>query len=444
MRRFFIVLALILAPPFAAASGRKSPPTLVFEIKGSDLPGPFSSTSPQAFDLSPDGTHIAAAFETFVRRGEHTVWVAVWDVLTKKLLCKSQVEEPIATDELSVALSARDARYTPDGTKLIIQTGQHLLLLRSQDLSKVTSLGPMEIPNNSRHSPFIRRFDISRDGRWIAALTGVARDSRPITGVQLVDVSDGKIAAEWTMRDAFSTIALSEDGSKVLLSGFDEIGYNSGDVLLAEATTGKLLRSFRSSCTHLGACIASDARFWGSDRVVIVPKPATASHFVPIATALWVLDIHSGKLLQQLNPSEFLSTGSITIASNAPILMTVNAWPKFGFEHHKPELVAFNLINASSKTVVRPIGHGQWSNTVEQYSLRISSDGLLVAFFSGLKDNVVPLVAVRLAHLKSGKLGEPLHGNEGSLPPRPSGVVDRTEVLRCQKWRVAHSSPVLA
>jgi hypothetical protein len=49
--------------------------------------------------------------------------------------------------------------------------------------------------------------------------------------------------------------------------------------------------------------------------------------------------------------------------------------------HSKPELVAFDLDNGTSAIVLRPVSRGQPSDTVDQYSLRLSNDGSLVAFF---------------------------------------------------------------
>lgn len=51
------------------------------------------------------------------------------------------------------------------------------------------------------------------------------------------------------------------------------------------------------------------------------------------------------------------------------------------FRHSRPELVAFNLDDGTSRTIVSPVTRGQGGHTVDQYSLRISHDGSLVAFF---------------------------------------------------------------
>jgi hypothetical protein len=415
MLRFFLIPALVLGlGAYEGLVAHKPASQLVLEIRPSDLPGVFSDILPEGFDLSPDGSQIAVAFETAVGHEQNSIWIAVWNISTKNLLSKVEVDGPMATAELSMPPNVREVRYMPTGDKLIVQTGPHLHLLQASDLTEILSLRPMQLPDTSRYGPSIRSFDISRDGRWLAVLTRAGRSSRTIAGVQLVEIADGKVKGEWTTRDAPAAIALSEDGSTMLLSGFDDLGNKYGDVLLVDASTGKLMKSFQSGCSRTAACGASDARFWGNDRIVTVPKPATDSHGRTLARALRIFDIDSGKLLRQLDRPEFLSIGSFTIASNAAVLMTVNAWATPGemandlaFHRSKPELVAFNLDNGVSKTVLHPISRGQPSNTVDQYSLRVSTNGSLVAFF---QDRNVKVLRILLSFWHQGFEKDPNSG----------------------------------
>lgn len=270
----------------------------------------------------------------------------------------------------------------------MVQSGLRIVVVRAADLAKVQSINPMSLPTTSRNGTFIRGFDVSGDGRWLGVLTGTGLDSRPIAGIQLIDLSDGKVAGQWVTSDPPSSIALSQDGSKILLSGLGAAGERLGDARLVDASTGKIVRGFQSGCEYLAACGASDARFWGDRRMVMVPKAATDAHGRSLASDMRIFDLESGQLIRTLKRRRFQSMGKLTMADNAPIVLTVSAWETPGeiiserwFRHSRPELVAFNLDDGTSRTIIRPVTRGQGGHTVDQYSLRISHDGSLVAFF---------------------------------------------------------------
>lgn len=382
-----VIMGFALETSFAAP---KAKPQLVFEIKGTDLPGNFAEALPEGFDISPDGSQVAAVFETADKVVPKTfgIWIAIWDLSTKRLLNKLEIEGPLNLERLAIPGAARDLRYTPNGDALVVQTGLSLFIVRIGDFTKILSINPMSLPTNSRSGTFIERFDVSSDGRWLAALTGTGLDARPIVGIQLIDLNDGKVAAEWTTRDSPSSIALSPDGSQILLSGLGDGGAELGEVRLVNSRTGKIVRSFKSGCVYLAACGASDARFWGEGRIVVVPKAATDAYGNSLATDIKIFDANSGELIRELKRQKFQSMGKLTIAAHAPIVLTVSASETSGeiigeqwFHRSRPELVAFNLNDGDSKTVIRPVARGQAGNTVDQYSIRISRDGSLVALF---------------------------------------------------------------
>src|SRR5574341_1914775 len=177
----FMIPALIMALGVCDVPAVAQPrPQQVLVITKADLPGSFIGASPEGFDLSPDGSQIAVAFHTAANHGQNTVWVAVWDISTKRLLSKREVEAPMAALELSPPGSEFDLRDTPAGDTLVVQTAPHLLLLHSGDLSQVLSVSCMQLPTVSKYGSFIRHFDISGDGRWLAVLTGVGLDARPM------------------------------------------------------------------------------------------------------------------------------------------------------------------------------------------------------------------------------------------------------------------------
>jgi hypothetical protein len=397
-----VIMCFALEVSFAAP---KPKPQLVAELKGTDLPGDFVQASPEGFDISPDGSQVAVVFETADKVVPKTfgIWVAVWDLSTKKLLSKLEIEGPLTLEQLVKPGAARDLRYTPSGDALVVQTGLSLFVVRANGFTKTLSIKPMPLPTTSRHGTSIERFDISNDGRWLAALTGVVPGSRPVAGVQLIDLNDGKVATDWTIPYSPNSLALSPDGSQILLSRLGDDGAKLGEVRLVTARTGKFLRSFKSGCIYLAACGASDARFWGAGRIVVVPKPATDEHGDSLASDMKTFEADSGELIRQLKRQKFLSMGTLTIAAHAPIVLTVSASETSGeiigekwFHRSKPELVAFNLDNGNSKTVIRLVGHGQAGHTVDQYSLRISRDGSLIAFF---QDQVVQIYRLSTSDL---------------------------------------------
>lgn len=385
-----IISVIMFSTLGAGLAAQKSKTELVYELKGSDLPGNLVEALPEGFDISPDRSQIAAVFETADTVAPKTfgIWIAAWDLSTRKLLNKVEIEGPISLEQLAIPGAARDLRYTPAGDALVVQTGLALFVVRADNFAKILTVHPMYLPTNSSKGTLIEGFDISGDGSRLAVLTRTGYDSRPIAGIQLIDLSNGRVDGQWTTPDSPSSIALSPNGSQILLSGLGDAGTELGEVRLVNARTGNIRRSFKSGCVYLAACGASDARFWGEGRIVVVPKLATDARGNSMASDMRIFDVESGQLIRTLKRQRFQSMGKLTMADNVPIVLTVSAWETSGevigeqwFHHSKPELVAFNLDDGTSRTVIRPVSRGQGGNTVDQYSLRISHDGSLVALF---------------------------------------------------------------
>jgi hypothetical protein len=196
----FSVVLITIGTSLAAQAPKSS---LVAEITGADLGGDFLGVSPEGFDISPNGSQIAVVFETAQTEGEVKaagIWVATWDLSTRKLLNKVEIEGPLTAEQLAIAGMDPDLRYTPGGNTLVVQSGLRIVVVRAADLAKVQSINPKSLPTTSRNGTFIWGFDVSGDGRWLAVLTGTGLDSRPIAGIQLIDLSASKLNRAFTGR----------------------------------------------------------------------------------------------------------------------------------------------------------------------------------------------------------------------------------------------------
>jgi hypothetical protein len=403
-----IAMALFSASVFAFSNQL----TLELSVRDSDLPGSFDGVINQGFDISPDGKTIAVAFQVGEGDKGVGVWFALWEIANKRLLSKTRIDGGLTVDEARNPHSGREVRYSPNGEIIVVQSGPRVLMVQSKDLNRIKSIGPLPVEPSSKYGPAIWAFDISRDSHCLAVLTRSVGRTRAIAGVQVIDLTSGATTAQWSIQAAPSSIALSDDGSRVLLSDVRISDNQFADVALFEAKTGAVLRGFSSGCPNLDICGASDARFWGKDRIVTVPKAATDGRGQFIATALRIFDENTGLLIRELKPRRFSSTGAFTIANQAPLLATVNAWDtpsdvvsELNFRHARPEIWVFNLVDGTASTVRRHIPRGQQARHVDQYCLRVSGDASIVALF---EDQIIKVYKLS---------GRTISGSGNSLPP---------------------------
>jgi hypothetical protein len=369
---------------------------LLIEAKTGE-PAPGQVHAEFFHQLAFTGKEIAVAFQAGVHEKGVSVWLAIWDIGSRKILRRAAIESGLTIEQAVNPHSGRDVRYTTDGSLVVVGTGPRVLVLKADELTMLKSIDPIQIDSGPKYGPSILGFDVSDDGRWVAVLTRSVGMSRSAAGLTLVDLKGSTPSVEWVIRQDVGSISLSNDGSRVALTGYSSGSGDLYDVALLDSKTGKELRAFQSGCSNPSVCGASDARFWGNDRIVTVPRPATDAGGRFLATSLRIFDVKTGELIRELSPKGFSSIGAISIARQVPVVATINSWEtrsdirrELGFHHSKPELVFFNLDNGTSRTVLKPVPQGMRSRR-DQYSLRLSADASIVALFESATVNVFKL-----------------------------------------------------
>ena len=367
----------------------------VIAIAGSDLPGNFNGIEAEGIDISPDNTKAAVVFEA--GEGHNTsIWVGIWDLATKKLLSSARIDGPKSAADISDPQFVRIVRFASDGRTLAIQTGPRVCVVDVPSLTQRFSVEPSKIvpsPGNE----VIRSFDISQDSKRLAVLTSgiYAPDEDSLVVVRIFDVDTRHQLAEWQTAGRSRHVSLSPDGSRVVI---DETGRTRFSVL--DSMSGRILREFDSGW-QMGV---GTAIFVDSDRIATVPEIGTDGKGRFFGNSLKIFSVATGRQAQEIKCGQFGSTASLASATRQPLLVSVNAYvsPReamsdTAIRKSKPALVLFRLPDGSCQPILKAVPHGQFEKTLDQYSLRISPDGSLVALFEDTVAKVYRLPEALLA-----------------------------------------------
>lgn len=365
---------------------------LVMSIAGADLPGKFYGVIPEGVDISPDDSKVAVVFEVGESNSSIGVWVGIWDLSSKKLLKSARIQGPLSSEDATNPQHVRAVRFSPRGGVLVVQTGPRICVVDAETLAPMFSLGPTRIAPSAHYGEALRSFDISADGERLAVLTaGIynpAEDAR--VGIQIFDLKSGRRLAEWQVAGRSQHVSLSPDGSLLVLDGTGKArGFS-----LIDSLSGRILRSFDSGWPMgSGTAILVD-----SGRIATIPEIGTDDDGKSFGDSLKLFNADTGSLINEIRCPKFGSTATLAAARRQPFLATVNAYqtPKevrsdTAIRKSKPELVIFRLSDGTCHSILKPVPHGQFKSTLDQYSLRLSSDASLITLF---EDAVVKVYRV--------------------------------------------------
>ena len=384
----FIAVMMVLAMADAA---RPLADTPLISISGSDLPGQFHGVMPEGIDLSPDNGRAAVVFE--VGESSHTIgiWIGTWDLKTKQLLKSARIDGPFTHDELSNPQYVRSVRFASDKA-LVVLTGPRIWVVNAATLTPIFSIQPSKIPA-SRYGEALRSFDVSQDGKRLAALTAgiydAGEDGR--VAVKVTDLIEGRTLAEWTLSGRSRHISFSPNGSRVVL---DRTGA-AGEFSLFESASGKEVRRFTNG---FGPSFgAGNAVFVDDVSIAALPEIGTDAMGRFFGKGLRVFDLNTGGVTKVMDCGKFGSTSSLAVAGRKRLVATVNAYQTpdevradTSVKKSKPKLLLFDL-DVGTCLSIKEVPHGQFKSTVDQYSLRLSQDGSLVALFEEASAKVYQL-----------------------------------------------------
>jgi WD40 repeat protein len=303
-----------------------------------------------SFDISPDGKTLAVEFGTREKDGTFGVWVAVWDVDSGHLVAVQQVEWNYPTynfqtdnkflkawNGLPLPGYKHDLRFSPNGNKLIVLTGPHLVVLSFPELKSLYSFADPEDPHSEHERMMLTDFAVSAQGNRLALLRQYTRvimyesghfDPRSFE-LTIADLSDGKVLARWSKPGHDESVALSPDGTQVALTvnpvatGIAAIPTGQNDVFILKAESGELVRAFNTGYA------AGDAQFLrNGDKLVTIPADQEGQpEFYPRNTVR-VWNLATGQIEQELRYPKYgvRSSSHVAISANGEWLAVANPW----------------------------------------------------------------------------------------------------------------------
>lgn len=402
-RRFLIFLALVVsflltAESHGAMRKERDLGKPVIEIAGSNLPGTFSGVKLMGLDISPDENFISVEFRTVenpanpvIAKGINLsrilkIWVGTWNIRSKELTRYKCIAGPLSPDDWTNAQYTHELRYSHDGRRLVVQMGPRVQVMDADTLETLYSISRAEVPYEPQQSVLIRHFDISSDDRRIAVLTtdygsGLNKKS----AVAIFDFASGRQLHLWTSNRIANTISLSPDGSQILMMGSIVTG---GDVGIFNSANGKALDAFETGFREWGS--RPNAKIIDQDHFVVVPGGGTDSRGHHSGDAILLFDISAHRVSKTISPKRFGPQGVIALSSNIPLLATISSWHSqwqllTDYKHAKApaELRIFRYDTGREEAVFHSLSDGQPMSTVDQYSLRLSTNARYVALFEG-------------------------------------------------------------
>jgi hypothetical protein len=383
---------------------------LVASVTAEDLVGiDEPNLSAMSFDFTPDNSQIAVEFRARREAGTVAVWVGQWGLPAKQFLraCKA--------DELSVAEAHNSGfntklRFVPDGRHLVVLTGPRIRVLSAETCAIAGEFGPATPKTRSPQGMTIRTFDIARDSGSIAVLSDNAQYSLPgiraikeaESWVQVFDLFGGEKLGEFSLQGAFRKLAIAPSGHQIVMSGVFRIPGDAGeeDTTVFDVKTGNIARRFNSGFWGSGDIPVA---FVSSSKIAVAPTADTDSWGRYSGKSVRIFDAGTGKMVQEIAPPKFGPLGFLAVSPDGTLAATVSYWQgrrerlsdnldQYGSEA-RAKLIVLRLADGKSFQLNAPVRQGKLDFTQDQYCLRLSADGSLLALFQGQSVNVYQVPA---------------------------------------------------
>lgn len=397
---------LVLLGPLLVNLSAAEQNNLITTISASDMTGIHESRlAPDAFDVSANGGEIAVEFRALHDDKSVTVWIGIWQLPAKQLLQSCQVDELSPSESQNLELVS-EVRFSPDGERIVVLTGPRIRIVSAVDCKKIALLHPAALKTKPPNKPTFRVFDVSPDADLVVVLSddasyglpGIRALSEAESSIQVFSLKDGSLLSEFVVNGAFRDMAVAPDGSRVLLSG--DFGApplsDDADVLLFDAKNGAVIEKIHTGFNWLkipgnGLPVS----FLSPTQIMVAPSADSNSSGKYGGKALKVFDLNTGKVSREITTRHFGPLGTLSVAPHAPIAAMVNFWQSrteilsdWQIHHAKAELLAFRLTDGSSFRIAAPIQRGRFAFTLDQYCLRLSGNGSVVALFEDGTVNV--------------------------------------------------------
>jgi hypothetical protein len=316
-RRLVGAVALIWLAVASFAWGRsartsKAKLQELISIGGQDLQGNHGASEIVSFDVSPDNQTVAVGFKIAEPQHKGSIWIGKWEIASKRLLVKAQLEGSTDQDSAFVRLL-----FKPDGQLLIAQTNQGINFLDPSTLERVRS-----IPISS----YLNWFEFSGDRHIFAEMT----ESETHQAVfHIFDVQSGAEIGSWPKpQESYRyplPSSLSLHGDQLLMTS---PGLSS-DILLVDSFTGKLIRSYSSGFRYEQGSPSygiGSAVFIDSSRFVVGPSGDSGKTGRYSGKTLKVFDAHTGDLVHELAYRHLAPGNDLWVSTSDSMLALINAW----------------------------------------------------------------------------------------------------------------------
>jgi hypothetical protein len=335
-------------------------PSALISISGGELGG---GAGGEVLDLaiSPDNSRIAVTSVTSAGKDRLSVWLSEWAIGNKKLISESHLKNSVSPATAFIGLEVETMQYTPDGSKIVALTENGVCAYESDTLHLRYCVVLPEFSQSSPIKVYQDRFAISADGKSLAVLSGQSELPSRIGSVGLYETNDGKEIASWPAPAHLASLALSPEGTGVLVV-VDQPN-EAADILLINSASGNLTAKFASRFERESGKCAGKALFLDQSHFVVTPGGCTDARGHYSGNTLEVFDSRTGEITTELTADKFGPSGSLWVSSREPIVVALSMWASSLKRHIKVtegspksgELFFFQTTRKSGPCIVGPL-----------------------------------------------------------------------------------------
>jgi hypothetical protein len=305
------------------------------------------------FAISPDNTTIAIAFEMREDVGKLSVWLGKWDIASRKLVAKVPINGSIPPELTFIGPRHSSIQYAPDGSAIVVQVGNQLYAYEAIDLKLRFAVSDRGAAGDLTSGAFGQLFAVSANGNAVATLSGQSEyPINKVGSVGLYELRSGKELSRWPAVAHFATLSLSPDGTRLLATVFEYS--DSGDILLLDSMSGRLIKSFVSSFEHVSSRQgASNAVFLDGNHFVVSPSSWIDRKGNYPGSSLKAFDSRTGQVTADLTYDKFGPSGDVWVSSRDSTVVTLNVWMshlrrRFNFTEGGPKRAQFLFFHPRS------------------------------------------------------------------------------------------------
>jgi hypothetical protein len=263
-----------------------------------------------SFDVTPDNQALMVGFGATQPDRKASVWVARWEVASRRLVRRTMLAEPALAQPRGVPYVR--LKVTSDGELVIAQREQAIEILEASSLGVLRSI---PIASSS--------FQISQDSRVLAVTVGQETDRV----VHIFNLQSGAEIGQWQMPAStrpYYNATLSPHGNRMLLVSAGP----APDIVLVDSMTGRKIHTFTSGFRYLsdGTFGVGSARFLSDFRFVAVPSAESDPSGRYASKALRVFDVDTGEVLKELTYKHLGPTDDVWISRTGDALAMLSAW----------------------------------------------------------------------------------------------------------------------